>query len=277
MAAGVFVLQAGLIGGLLLERRRRRRAEAEAERHRFELVHASRLAVAGELAGAIAHEINQPLGAILSNADAADLVLESGKDQRDLLKRILADIRRDDVRASEVIRRLRALLQKQHLEPQRFDVNEAVADVGLVLRAEAKRRRVWLNLRPASVPADTFGDRIQLQQVLINLVMNAMEAMGDCPTTGARSTWSSSRDLVASASRCATRGRASHPSTPARCSTRSSRRSSPGMGLGLSIARTLVEAHGGRIGLESGHEGGAVFRLDFPAVPVAPGDPTEEA
>jgi len=97
----VFLLQAGLIAGLLFERRRRRRMELAVQQQRFELTHASRLAVAGELTGAIAHEINQPLGAILSNADAADLLLASGADRRDEPRAILADIRHDNLRARQ--------------------------------------------------------------------------------------------------------------------------------------------------------------------------------
>ncbi len=115
VAVVVFLLQAALITGLLVERRRRRLAEQAVQAQRSDLAHASRLAVAGELTGAIAHEINQPLGAILSNADTAELLLESGTDRRDELRAILADIRRDDLRASEVIRRLRALLAKHEV------------------------------------------------------------------------------------------------------------------------------------------------------------------
>ncbi|MGA7979925.1 MAG: histidine kinase, partial [Chromatiaceae bacterium] len=133
VATVVFLLQAGLIAGLLFERRRRRRMELAVQQQRFELAHASRLAVAGELTGAIAHEINQPLGAILSNADAADLLLASGADRRDELRAILADIRQDNLRASEVIRRLRALLAKQPLDCHPFDLNDAVREVEPVL------------------------------------------------------------------------------------------------------------------------------------------------
>ena len=112
----VIVGQALLIAALFFQRRRRRLAEQAEQAQRVELAHASRLAMAGELTGAIAHEINQPLGAILSNTDAADLILESGTDRRDELRGILADIRRDDLRASEVIHRLRALLGKDEFE-----------------------------------------------------------------------------------------------------------------------------------------------------------------
>ena len=115
VAAAVFLLQAGLIGLLVFERRRRLAAERATSQQRADYAHASRLAVAGEMTASIAHEINQPLGAILSNAETAEILLESGADRRDELRRIVADIRRDDLRASEVIRRLRALLARQEV------------------------------------------------------------------------------------------------------------------------------------------------------------------
>ena len=181
ITAVVFLLQVGLIAWLLMERRRRRRAELAEQSHRLELAHASRLAVAGELTGSIAHEINQPLAAILSNADAAELMLESGTDRRDELREILSDIRRDDLRASEVIRRLRTLLAKQEVEREPFELNEAVRDVESLLRAEARRRGVTLDIPPITTALTTVGDRIQIEQILINLVLNAMDAVADVP------------------------------------------------------------------------------------------------
>ena len=130
---------------------RSREAQQEAEQT------AARLAVAGELTGAIAHEINQPLGAILSNAAAADLLLAVCADRRDELREILADIRCDDLRASAVIHRLRALLAKQPVERQLFDLNSPVGEVESVLRAEARRRGVALDVRPAAI-ASTSRD-----------------------------------------------------------------------------------------------------------------------
>jgi signal transduction histidine kinase len=266
IAAVVFLLQAGLIAGLLAERYRRRLAEQALQKQRFELAHASRLAVAGELTGSIAHEINQPLGAILSNADAADLILESGTDRREELHAILADIRRDDLRASEVIRRLRALLAKHEVERQPFELNEAVREVESLLSGEARRRRVTIDIRLAETEFTMIGDRIQTQQVLINLILNAMDAVADVPEN--RRTVVVSVDNGAGGIAIAVRDRG-HGIAPEHLpklfdSFFSTKRK--GMGLGLSIARTLVESHGGRIWAENGPGEGAVVHVKLPAV-----------
>ena len=277
IAITVFLFQAGLIAWLLFERRRRRLAEQAVQKQRFELAHASRLAVAGELTGSIAHEINQPLGAILNNADAADLILESGADRRAELRAILADIRRDDLRASEVIRRLRALLAKHEVERLPFDLNEAVSDVATLLRVEARRRRLRLDIRPATTAATMVGDRIQIQQVLLNLVLNAMDAAADAPED--RRTVVVSVENVASSIAITVRDRG-HGIAPEHLpklfdSFFSTKRQS--MGLGLSIARTIVEAHDGRIWAEHGPGDGAVFHIDLPAVSATAGQSSEAA
>lgn len=269
IAMAVFLLQAGLIGWLLVERRRRRGAEHAVERQRHELAHASRLAMAAELTGSIAHEINQPLGAILNNADAAELILDSGADRRDELRAILADIRRDDRRASEVIRRLRALISKHEVDRRPFELNEAVREVRAILDAEARRRRVTIDVLPARSPVPMMGDRVEIEQVLINLVVNAMDAMADVAEE--RRKVVVSVDNVTGGAEIAVRDRG-HGIAPDRLprvfeSFFSTKRE--GMGLGLSIARTIVEAHGGRIWAENAPGEGAIFRMQLPATDFA--------
>ncbi len=163
-AIAIFVLQSGLVAGLLVERRRRRGAELAVDKHRFELAHASRLAIAGELTASIAHEINQPLGAILSNVNAAELMLGSGTNDLDEVRQILGDIHADNLRASEVIRRLRTLLAKHEVERRLIDLNDSLADMATILRAEAQRRRVTLAIRPELPAVEVLADRIQVQQ-----------------------------------------------------------------------------------------------------------------
>ena len=264
-AAAALAIQAALIAGLLFQRRRRREAVMAADQDRLRLVRASRLALAGELTGSIAHEINQPLGAILSNAAAAELILASGGDHREEVLQILADIRRDDQRASDVIRRLRALLAGNEVERKPFEFNEVVSDLEPVLFAEARRRRMTLVLRPASSPVPLVGDRIQLQQVLINLVVNAMDAASDVPEERRTIVMAAERTADGVAVTVRDRGRGIEPADLPRIFDSFFSTKSHGIGLGLSITRTLVEAHGGRVWAENGPGEGATFHVELPA------------
>ena len=276
LALAIIAAQAVLIAALFVQRRRRRMAERDVQLHRSEVAHASRLAVAGELAASIAHEINQPLGAILSNVDTADLLLQSGDDQVDLLQMILADIRRDDLRASEVIRRLRTLLAKHEVEQKPFDLNAAVTEVAALLQVEAERRGVTIEIRQATV-ADMVGDRIQIQQVLIILLLNAMDAVADV-AVGRRTittTVDSTEERVSITVRDHGHGITPEVLSKLFDSFYSTKRE--GMGIGLSISRTIVEAHGGRIWAESGKDDGAVFHVEFPAIKRPAEQPRTEA
>jgi len=256
--------QAMLIGALLSQRRRRRLAEQAEQAQRAELARASRLTMAGELTGAIAHEINQPLGAILSNADAADLMLDSGMDRRDELRAILADIRRDDVRASEVIQRLRDLLGQQKLERKEFDLNEVVSELESIIRAEARRRGVGLEVRRAPGTLAIMGDRVQIQQVLLNLVLNAMDAVAEVPEARRTIAVSVAKGENGAVLAVRDRGRGIAPEHRTKLFESFFSTKPTGMGLGLSITRTIVEAHGGRIWVESGPGEDTVFQAELP-------------
>jgi two-component system sensor kinase FixL len=236
-----------------------------ADEARQELAHASRLALMGELTASIAHEINQPLGAILSNADAAEMLLEASPAPLDEVRQILEDIRKDDLRASEVIRRLRALLRKREMELQPVDVNDLTAEVMLLVRAESLRRGVVVEtgLTPGLPPVR--GDKVHLQQVLLNLLLNGMEAMAG--VSGEKKltvrTALNSKGYVEVAVGDAGAGVA--PDRLPRLFEPFFSTKAEGMGLGLSIARSLVEAHGGRIRAENAPRGGAVFSFELPA------------
>lgn len=264
LTLAIVAVQGMFIAALLSQRRRRRAAEEAELVQRAALGRAARLATAGELTGAIAHEINQPLGAILTNTDTAELMLDSGRDRRDELRAILANIRRDDLRASEVIQRMRDLLGQHKLERKALDLNDIVSEIETIMRAEARRRGVALQFQRAPEPMPVMGDRIQLQQVLINLVLNAMDAVAE--QTDARRTVDVS---VARRARVAVltvrdRGHGVAPEHRARLFDSLFSTKPNGMGLGLSITRTIVEAHGGRVRAESGPGEGAVFEAELP-------------
>ncbi len=263
LVALALLAQTLLIAALLLQHRRRRAAELSLQAQRVQLLHASRLAVAGELTASIAHEINQPLGAILSNADAAEMLIQSDQLRRDELLQILADIKRDDLRASEVIKRLRALLARHDTERHRFDLNEAVQTTAAILRAEARRREVDVEYDLQAERADVLGDVVQIQQVIINLMLNAFDASAEVPKD-ARRVVVETRD-TANGVQLSVRdfgvGIAAADLPRVFDSFFSTKRS--GMGLGLAIARSIVEAHGGTISA-SGCDVGAEFRFILP-------------
>jgi PAS domain S-box-containing protein len=240
------------------------------EEARQELAHASRLALAGELTASIAHEINQPLGAILSYADAAELLLESGPESLAQVRQILEYIRRDDRRASEVIRRLRELLRKHEMEMRPVDVNDLASDVLLLVRAESRRRSVTIETQLAANLPLVRGDKVHLQQVVLNLLLNGMEAMADMPgekRLTVRTALDPSGCVEIAISDLGTgipQDRLPRLFEPF-FSTKKH-----GMGLGLSLARSLIEAHGGRIWAENNSWAGATFRF---ALPI-PGEPS---
>jgi signal transduction histidine kinase len=267
LVALALVAQTLLIAALLLQRRRRRAAELSLQAQRVQLLHASRLAVAGELTASIAHEINQPLGAILSNADAAEMLIQSDQLRRDELLQILADIKRDDLRASEVIKRLRALLARHDTERRRFNLNEAVHTTAGILRAEARRREVDVEYDLRAERADVLGDVVQIQQVIINLMLNAFDASAGVPKDACRVVVET-RD-TANGVQVSVRdfgvGIAAADLPRVFDSFFSTKRN--GMGLGLAIARSIVEAHGGTISA-SGCDVGVEFRIILPLAAV---------
>ena len=145
----------------------------------MDLAHASRLTMVGELTASIAHEIGQPLGAILSNAETAEILLQAKQPRLEEVRQILADIRKDDLRASEVIRRMRELLRKRGLELKPIDLNAVTLDVLRLVDGETHRRGVEIEKRLADNLPVVRGDVIHLQQVILNLILNAMEAMSE--------------------------------------------------------------------------------------------------
>lgn len=267
--ATVIALQAALIGALLVERRRRRAAELSVQQQRIELLHASRLAVAGEMTAAIAHEINQPLGAVQTSADAAELLLQSGTDRRDDLQRIVARIRRDSVRAAEVVRRLRQLLSRHEPERTPFDLAPALHEAARLLMPEARRRGVTLELHIAADAGRVRGDRTQIGQVLMNLVLNAFDAVAALAPPQRVVRIEAQADGAQVRVSVHERGKVIAAADLARVFDSFYTTKSGGMGLGLPIARTIVEAHGGRIVAASSPEDGTRFSFELPRLDEA--------
>jgi len=262
--SAVVLIQAGLISILLHEHRRRRNAEVQSRQRMAELAHINRFSTAGELTASIAHEINQPLGSILTNAETAQSILLSSHPDIEELKDIVDDILRDDRRASEVIRRMRSLLKKAPFEPQHIDLNELVRETVEFLSALAVGREVKLSSMISPVALPIVGDRVHLQQVILNLVVNAIDAMID--TSGDDRVISIRTARVENFAELAISDHG--PGIP---EDKLKEVFEPfvtikpkGMGMGLSIARTIVEAHDGQICADNEPGWGAVFRIKLP-------------
>jgi PAS domain S-box-containing protein len=252
--------------GVCLDITQRKQDEAEMLQLRDELAHAGHKSTMAQLASGLAHELNQPLGAILRNAEAAELLLQQSPPDLQELRAILADICKDDHRAGEVIDHLRALLKRRGLERVELDCAELVHEVLALVQPDAATRKVRLAVDvPATLPP-VRGDRVHLQQVLLNLILNGMDAMADVPAQ--------QRRLVVRARRAdaATVEVAIADAGCGIAADKLERLFEPffttkpeGLGLGLPISADIVRAHGGRIWAESG-PAGATFFFTVPVV-----------
>ncbi len=241
-----------------------RRAELEAQRSRQELAHMARVSTVGELTASIAHQLNQPLGAIMTNAQAARRVLDSPNPDFLKLHAILVDIVKDDRRASDIIKRLRDLLRRGETATSRVDLTKVIRDVADLVVGDAIVRGITVALDVDAPPAFVRGDSIQLQQMVLNLLQNAMDAVSDEPP--------GSRVVTV---RCRARGDDvclglydTGPGLPAGAEDQLFEpfyTTKPhGMGMGLPIVRSIVEAHGGRVNVGVHVERGAAFEVVLP-------------
>ena len=256
--------------GVCIDISARKQAEQEMLRLRQDIAHVGRVSVMGQLASALAHEINQPLGAILRNAEAALLFMQDPSPDLNEINAILEDIRKDDQRAGAVIDRMRALLRRDEAEMQPVDVAQMLDDVAALLRPDAAARHVSLEIDLPPDPPRLLGDRVQLQQVLLNLILNGMDALG-AGTGGLRKVAVTARRLgthalefsVADTGSGIPAGQIERIFDPF-FTTKTS-----GIGMGLSISRSIVEAHDGHLWAENNAEGGATFRFSVRIDPAA--------
>ena len=249
----------------------RKQAELEIVQQRNELAHVGRVSTMGQLASTLAHELNQPLGAILRNAEAAELFLQGDSPDLEEVRAILADIRKDDQRAGEVIDRMRALLKRRGLEHTTLDIADLVDEVMPLVHPDAVSRRVRLDIEvPRNLPP-VRGDRVHLQQVLLNLILNGMDAMGEVPAEARRlAVRARQADAGTIEVAVADAGHGVPAEKFARLFEPFFTTKPNGMGLGLPISSTIIEAHGGRIWAENS-PAGATFYFTVPVVVASGG------
>jgi len=250
---------------LSVETTQRRQTELELEQKRSFVTYLSRLAILGELSGAIAHELNQPLMSILMNAESAKVLLARKNHSASEVDEILTEIVEEDVRASGIIQRLRTLFAQQEVINHEVDINELVTDVGKILKNELVNRGIRLQLQlDATIPTLNI-DRIQIEQVLINLIMNACDAM---ETNGAPveytviCTTSTEQHGVKVSVTDSGAGIAPELLTKIFDSFYTTKKQ--GMGLGLSICRTIITAHAGALWAENNAGAGSSFHFTLP-------------
>jgi signal transduction histidine kinase len=261
----VLLFQATLITGLLVERHRRLAAEMESRRRLVELAHMNRTAAVGAMSASIAHELNQPLGAILSNAEAAELLLVANPLDLTPIKEILADIRQADERAGEIIAGLRGLLKRKEVVWREIELREVIANVVHLLEPEAKERNVEMSVDRVQPALFVRADLVHLQQVLLNLALNGMDAMLDAVPGRRRITFETAVVETSTVEVSVADTGAGIPNDKLKDVFEPFYTTKPhGTGLGLSIVRTIIDTYGGRIWAENRLDGGAVFRFSLP-------------
>ena len=259
------VQRLGLVGEIIMEALLRREAEESSRRQRDELTHMARVGALGQLTAALAHELNQPLAAIRANAQATRRLLAAGR-QPDDLDEVLGDIADDAARAGDLIRRLRDLLRRREMEKIPLDVNQALQDVEPIALTEARLHEARLVLQLAPALPRVAGDAVQLQQVLLNLVRNASEAMAETPPEDREivvRTYAETPEELTVAVEDA--GPPVEEATLEAMFTPFHTTKAEGLGMGLAISRSIVEAHGGRLWASRRPERGLVVRFTLPA------------
>jgi signal transduction histidine kinase len=263
---GIGFVQLGLIVGLAYQRRARRRAVRRSRQQLMITAHLGRQLAMGELATAIAHELNQPLAAIRLNAAAAGRLLRSNRDAVEEIIDILDDIAREDARAGQIIRRQRAMLQKKELEQRPLDLNAVVGESLAIVAHDAESRRVRIEARLCGEPCAVTGDQILLQQVMVNLIVNAMDAMGGTPPADRRVVVQTVMTRHVAEVSVQDRGHGIAADVAGRLFDPFVTTKRNGMGIGLAIVRGIVEEHGGTVQARNNADGGATFWFALPSI-----------
>jgi len=259
----------------VLDLTERKRAEAEvreSERRyhevRMELAHANRVSTIGQLTASIAHEVKQPVAATVTNAKAALRWLDGQSPNLEEVRQALTRIAKDGDRAAEVIDRIRALIKRAPPRRDRMDINEAIREVIELTRGEAARNGVSVHTDLADGLPLVQGDRVELQQVILNLMVNAVEAMAGI-AEGTRSLLISTGNAETGGVCVAVRdsGPGLAPGTNERLFEAFYTTKPNGLGLGLSICRSIIEAHRGRLWASANTPHGAIFQFTVPGQP----------
>jgi signal transduction histidine kinase len=265
LISALLALQTVFIVALLVQNRRHSRARADAQRQYAEITHAARLALIGEITASVAHEVTQPLSAILSNVETADLLLRQPQPNLAMVREILADVRQDDLRADSIVRRLRTLLRKRELQLEDVDVNALASSALSLVLPDAVRRSIVIRTSLDPGLPHAFADPVHLQQVLLNLLINAMDSMKDTPVD--RRVLEVRTELCAENNLMVTvldQGHGFKQAQKDKLFDSFYTTKDEGLGLGLSIARSIISMHGGAIWAENRREGGASFAFTVP-------------
>ena len=264
--AVILFVQTAVIAALIAERRRRRAAELELRQRLLEVLHLNRTAVAGALSTSFAHELGQPLGAIQSYSEAAMLYLKQSPPNLEKVEGLLTSIQKDDLRAADIITNLRGMLKKKHeVETQEIDLNDIIINTMEIIRPEALRKGVNLETYRPNGRLPVRTDRIQLQQALVNLAMNGIDAMRDCDHGKRRLSFSTALvDDYSIEVSVADTGTGIPPDKLNTIFDTFYTTKGHGTGLGLTITRTIVQTFGGRVWAENRPGGGALLRFTLP-------------
>jgi signal transduction histidine kinase len=263
-AVAALVFQALLITWLLYERRARHRAEIDSRRNLALAADANRRETMSALTASIGHELGQPLSAIVHNAQALQMMVTADRAVPDAIGEILADIQAEAVLATQIIDRHRTMLRSRQLHKKPIDLHSVIDESLALLAHDMSERQIDATLDLSSTPCVIDGDPVLLQQVLVNLVRNAMDALAETPAARRHLTIRSAvRSADVEVSVCDT-GTGLPPEIIDTLFTPFVTTKPHGLGIGLTIARTIVDAHDGTIGAHANRDGGATFTVTLP-------------